>query len=261
MCMHGFPDVIYPTSILDNQPFYFNVNGFDGDLGPFGKEVKSSYKDIIANNNKNKEINLTKNQDSNKIKLTPRANSSIYQDKYIANQECEKIISEQMNEKIIFNEINETGHNVNLFVQDNVPRDVSQISSKYLKNNNFNVIEECGTYNDSLFNTCDTVIPIENEAIDDNVKALARNETLNQICETKNTLFEKSMIDEHQQQPQNCSVEDILICKENQFIASNSTNNTFSTKSFSLTGESSKENEISSPFLHLFNNSILEDIC
>lgn len=248
MCMHGFPDVIYPTSILDNQPFYFNVNGFDADLGAFGKEVKSAFKDISSNNNKNKEINLTKNQDNNKMKLTSQPNSSMSQDKHIAKQEYMKIISGQDNEKVIFNEINETEHNVSIFVQDNVPRDVSQISRTCLKKNNSNVIEECVTYDDS-------VIPVENEAIDDILPdILFRNETLNQICEIKNTLFEESMIDEHQQQPQNGSVEGIFMCIEDQFIASHSTNNTFSTNSFSLSGESSKENEILYPLLHLFNN-------
>ncbi|CAH2099647.1 unnamed protein product [Euphydryas editha] len=251
--INGFPEVIYPTCILDNQPFYFNVNGFDVDLGPFSKDVKSSYKDICSNNKKNKQnLNLLKNQENGNMKHISQPNPSICQEIIIINQEG--------SDKMILNELKDGAkNNISIFDQNDDSKGISQTSS-YVSNNIANVIEEYGKYNYSLFNVCDIITHVECEAITNNITTLARNETLNKICETKNTLFEKSIIDEHQKQIQgNCSVEEIQIWTEDQFNVSHQSNNTYSNELLSLIGESSKENEILYPLLQLFNHTILEE--
>ncbi|XP_064076944.1 uncharacterized protein LOC135194826 [Vanessa tameamea] len=77
-----FPDVIYPTCILDiTEPFYYIANGYDEVLGPFDDDVKSAYRCISSNNKKTKTNNLPKMFEDEKVqcmtvKTSPLSNKN-----------------------------------------------------------------------------------------------------------------------------------------------------------------------------------------
>ncbi|XP_047542738.1 uncharacterized protein LOC125075153 isoform X2 [Vanessa atalanta] len=67
-----FPDVIYPTCILDiTEPFYYIANGYDEVLGPFDDDVKSAYRCLSSNNKKTKTNNLPKMFEDERVQCMP----------------------------------------------------------------------------------------------------------------------------------------------------------------------------------------------
>ncbi|CAH0722814.1 unnamed protein product, partial [Brenthis ino] len=105
-----FPDVIYPTNILDvAQPFFFRVNAYDEVLGPFSEDVKSSYKSISSNTKKTTSKNRTPNYDDEIQKNVSQSQINYNMDKVVnfeediieiskCNESHEKNVSEVSNE-------------------------------------------------------------------------------------------------------------------------------------------------------------------